>query len=206
LAHEIRNPLASLSGAIELLGADLTENDANSRKLLRIVGRETARLDRLANDFLCYAASRPIDTEPVALLPIFDELAQLLAKGENPDVALEAAIPGGLQVAGNPDQVRQIFWNLVLNAAQSEPEDGRVFATARRLDSGEVEVVVVDRGGGIPAESLERIFEPFFTTRPRGTGLGLALVHRMVEAHRGQIRVSSDAAKGTTVRVVLPTA
>jgi len=142
----------------------------------------------------------------VALLPIFDELAQLLAKGENPDVALEAAIPGGLQVAGNPDQVRQIFWNLVLNAAQSEPEDGRVFATARRLDSGEVEVVVVDRGGGIPAESLERIFEPFFTTRPRGTGLGLALVHRMVEAHRGQIRVSSDAAKGTTVRVVLPTA
>ncbi len=206
LAHEIRNPLASLSGAIELLGADLTENDANSRKLLRIVGRETARLDRLVNDFLCYAASRPVEVEPVALLPIFDELAQLLTKGENPDVTLEAAIPEDLRVAGNPDQVRQIFWNLVLNAAQSEPDDGRVFARARRLDSGDVEVVVVDRGKGIPAEALERIFEPFFTTRPKGSGLGLALVYRMVEAHRGQIRVSSDVAKGSTVRVVLPPA
>jgi two-component system sensor histidine kinase PilS (NtrC family) len=204
LAHEIRNPLASLSGAIELLGADLTDDDANSRRLFRIVGRETARLDRLVNDFLCYAASRPIEAEPVDLLPIFNEMAQLLTKGENPDVSLEAAIPESLRVAGSPDQVRQIFWNLVLNAAQSEPEDGRVFATARSLDSGDVEVVVVDRGVGIPADTLERVFEPFYTTRPKGTGLGLALVHRMVEAHAGQIQVRSEPGQGTMVRVVLP--
>ncbi len=204
LAHEIRNPLASLSGALELLGADLTEDDANSRRLLRIVSRETQRLDRLVSDFLSYAASRPIDPEPVVLAPIFSELAELLAKSETADIRLDADVPDALTVMGNEDQLRQVLWNLVLNGAQAEPRDGCVRASARRMEDGQVEIEVVDRGRGIPPESLERVFEPFFTTRPKGTGLGLALVHRMIEAHHGQIQVSSNPEEGTSVRVVLP--
>jgi two-component system sensor histidine kinase PilS (NtrC family) len=204
LAHEIRNPLASLSGAIELLAADLPTSDQNSQTLAQIVKRETARLNRLVSDFLTYARPGPGRSEPVPLRPLFDEIQALVTKDEDCAVDVRIDVPEALRALGNPDQLRQVFWNLVLNAAQSEPSDGVVNVRARASSlPGDIEISIADRGCGIPRDTLDRIFEPFFTTKPKGTGLGLATVHRVVEAHGGRISVASERGKGTTVRVFL---
>ncbi len=207
LAHEIRNPLASLSGAIELLTADLPTEDRSSQTLAQIVKRETSRLNRLVSDFLTYARPGPGRSEPVPLRTLFDEIAALVAKDESCGVEVRVEVASDLRALGNPDQLRQVFWNLVLNAAQSEPADGVVTVRARASAvAHELEISVSDRGCGISREAMERIFEPFFSTKPKGTGLGLATVHRVVEAHGGRIAVASERGKGTTVRVFLPSA
>ena len=212
LAHEIRNPLASLSGAIELLASDLPDTDPNSRRLMRIVQRETERLNRLVSDFLSYAGPAPSPGGTVSLVELLDELQQLMQSGECPQIRVHVDLPEELSVAGSPDQLRQVFWNLVLNAAEAEPRDDEIRLRGRLLSPGNpneprmVEVEIRDRGTGIPPEILERVFEPFFTTKPKGTGLGLATVHRVVEAHGGQLLVQSKPGEGTCVRVMLPVA
>jgi two-component system, NtrC family, sensor histidine kinase PilS len=203
LAHEIRNPLASLSGAVELLASDLPASDRHSQALSQIVQRETARLNRLVSDFLTYARPGPGRSEPVALLALFEELAQLVARDASLGIEVRLDVPAGLAALGNPDQLRQVFWNLVLNAAQSEPSDRAVHVRARR-EGARVEVSIEDHGCGIDPEIRDRLFEPFYTTKPKGTGLGLATVHRVVEAHGGHIQITSAPGEGTTVRVVLP--
>jgi signal transduction histidine kinase len=109
-------------------------------------------------------------------------------------------------VRANPDQLRQVLWNLLRNAAEAQPSDGVVRVSARLApdDPDQVEICVEDRGTGIPAEDLERVFEPFYTTKPKGTGLGLATVHRIVEAHAGRLALSSRSGEGTSIRVRLP--
>jgi two-component system sensor histidine kinase PilS (NtrC family) len=203
LAHEIRNPLASLSGAVELLAADLPASDRHSLALSQIVQRETARLNRLVSDFLTYARPGPGRFEPVALLALLEEIAELVARDASLGIEVKVEVPATLAVLGNPDQLRQVFWNLVLNAAQSEPSDRAVHVSARPVDEG-VEIAIEDHGCGVAPEILDRLFEPFYTTKPKGTGLGLATVHRVVEAHGGRIGVTSAPGQGTTVRVVLP--
>jgi two-component system sensor histidine kinase PilS (NtrC family) len=207
MAHEIRNPLASLSGAVELLLADLPSDGPSAGRLTQIVRRETERLDRLVSDFLSYARPGEGRIERVPLGELMDEICQLLAAGEHAEIQLVVEIPDGLCATGDPDQLREVFWNLVLNAVQSEPRDGRVLVRGAEVDTESgtaVRIEVIDRGGGIDPEILERVFEPFFTTRPKGTGLGLATVHRVVEAHGGELSVSSPPGEGTTVRVLLP--
>jgi two-component system sensor histidine kinase PilS (NtrC family) len=144
----------------------------------------------------------------VGLAELFGEMKQLLASGDHAALGVELDIPAGLCALGDPDRLRQVFWNLVLNAAEAEPRDACVRIRARELTGAEpqVEVSVSDRGRGIPEDQLERIFEPFFTTKPKGTGLGLATVHRVVEACGGRLAVRSEPGQGTTVRVVLPRA
>ena len=212
LAHEIRNPLASLSGAIELLASDLPDPDPSSRRLVRIVQRETARLNRLVGDFLSYAGPGPVRREVVPVRELLEEIGQLIGNSDCAGVELCLEVPRELAVLGNPDQLRQVFWNLVLNAAEAEPPDRKVRVAGETLPpqgpEGDLRAVIeiVDRGSGIPPEILERVFEPFYTTKPKGTGLGLATVHRVVEAHGGQLLVKSRPGEGTSVRVVLPAA
>ena len=212
LAHEIRNPLASLSGAIELLASDLPEVDPNSRRLMRIVQRETGRLDRLVSSFLSYAGPGPARLEQVALNELLEELRQLLESGECPAARVYLELSPELGVLGNPDQLRQVFWNLVLNAVEAGGVDNEIRVRGAHVAAEEadgspmVEVEISDQGEGIPAEILERVFEPFFTTKPKGTGLGLATVHRVVEAHGGQLVLKSRSGEGTSVRVRLPAA
>jgi two-component system sensor histidine kinase PilS (NtrC family) len=205
LAHEIRNPLASLSGAVELLAADLPTSDRHSQTLSQIVQRETARLNRLVTDFLTYARPGPGRSQAVALRALFEEIAELVARDASLGIEVKLDVPQELEVLGNPDQLRQVFWNLVLNAAQSDPSDRAVHVRATRADDG-VEISIEDRGCGMEPETMDRLFEPFYTTKPKGTGLGLATVHRVVEAHGGHIGVASEPRRGTTVRVVLPSA
>jgi two-component system, NtrC family, sensor histidine kinase PilS len=205
LAHEIRNPLASLSGAVELLAADLPTSDRHSLALSQIVQRETARLNRLVTDFLTYARPGPGASEPVSPRAQFEEIAELVARDASLGIQVQVDVPEDLRVLGNPDQLRQVFWNLVLNAAQSDPSD-RIVRISGSGDGGEAQISIEDRGCGMAPESMERLFEPFYTTKPKGTGLGLATVHRVVEAHGGRIGITSQPGSGTTVRVFLPLA
>jgi two-component system sensor histidine kinase PilS (NtrC family) len=209
LAHELRNPLASLSGAVELLAADLPKEDESHRRLGGIVRRETARLNRLVSDFLEYAKPEQGGAQVVDVDALLGEVRDLFCVGDHAEIELEMDSEPDLCVLGNPDHLRQATWNLLLNAAQSVPRDGCIRVRAGRTGwSGRdwVEVRVIDNGCGIRPDVLERIFEPFYTTKPKGTGLGLATVHRIVEAHGGQISVKSDPEVGTEIHMLLPAA
>jgi two-component system sensor histidine kinase PilS (NtrC family) len=220
MAHEIRNPLAAISGSIQILRAERerTPTRDEARRLMDIVLRETERLNRLLTEFLEYARPGPLR---LGALPIEEVLAEVLA-------IFDAARPAGVEVVvevepglclhADPGGIRQLLWNLLLNAAQAMPEGGAIAISARAAsapqeapaggrnageDGGWVELDVRDAGVGIPASALEQIFDPFFTTKPGGTGLGLATVHRIVEEHGGSIRVQSAEGKGTSFQIRL---
>jgi len=211
IAHELRNPLASMSGAAQLLSAGSTLGEED-RILLDIVRKETERLERLINDFLSYARPPTGQRGPVRLR----ELAELTQRAFLADPSLvpgtqcELDLPDDLWVAGDADQLRQVIWNLLANAGQAlPPGEGRIVLSARRrprqAPAGRawVEIAVQDNGCGMSAEVRGRMFDPFFTTRPRGTGLGLAIVHRIVEEHQGILDVQSEPGRGTRVAFTL---
>ncbi len=211
LAHEIRNPLASLWGSMELLRDELPELRPEQKQLLEIVERETARLNALLEDFLSYARPGSARRERVSLCELLTEIRDLACCNVELRTRVDLDLAPDLYLLGDPTQLRSVFWNLVLNAMQAEPVDGRVRIRAALeaggRDSGRSLLVEVeDRGQGIQNALLERIFEPFFTTRPKGSGLGLATVHRLVELHGGSLAVESAEGAGTTVRVSLPAA
>src|SRR6266850_2297801 len=205
LAHEIRNPLASMCGSIEVLGAS-PGLDGQERRLMNVVRSEAERLEALVREFLSFA--RP-------LLPAFEPLdgARVVAETVDLDrkstrlnsshLVIRADAP--VWVRADPGQLRQVLWNLLGNAADATERGGRVEIRMSR-QAGEGVLEVSDTGHGIPDEDLQRIFDPFFTTKERGTGLGLAIVHRIVEAHSGHLSVRSQVGRGTTFRVVLPIA
>ena len=203
IAHEIRNPLASLTGAIEVLTSPLTADDARER-LSQIVARESERLNHIIKNFLEYARPAPLSIATFDVAAAAEEVLLLLE---------HRASPGSLKVlrefapsipwAVDAQQFRQILWNLCLNAVEAMPEGGelRVSVAAR----GEtLEVAVSDTGDGIAAGDVAHVFEPFFSTKPEGTGLGLALVHRIVQDHGGEIDVRSSPGLGTTFTMTLP--
>jgi two-component system sensor histidine kinase PilS (NtrC family) len=225
IAHEIRNPLAAISGSIQMLrSASQAAGDDDSRRLMEIVLRETERLDGLLTDFLQYARPAPPKLGSVALAPLVRDLVQMFEKARSPESPIEVRVEvqDGVAVTGDASQLRQLLWNLYLNATQAMPEGGRLLiaanavaaapqgraATGRNAAEGEgtavVELVVSDTGVGIPPEVIDRIFDPFFTTRREGSGLGLATVHRIIESHGGSLRVESAVGAGTTFRIRLP--
>ncbi|MCC6642771.1 MAG: PAS domain S-box protein [Deltaproteobacteria bacterium] len=227
IAHEVRNPLAAISGSIQILAGGLVEQSRNEEpgRLMEIVLRETERLNRLITDFLQYARPAPTRGEAVCLAGVVAETAEMLAKGEGKGLEIEIDVPSHLAVWADRGQLQQLLWNLLLNAAQAMPGGGglRVSATpraragtqgeqgpVRTVQEGEadpgVEISVVDTGVGIAPDVLDHIFDPFFTTKRAGSGLGLATVHGIVERNRGQLRVESAPGSGTTFCVWLPCA
>ncbi len=227
IAHEIRNPLAAMSGSIQLLAAGLPAavREGEAGRLMDIVLRETDRLNRLITDFLQYARPSPARLEAVALAPLVSETLEMLGQGEGKGLAFEVSVAPELRVRADASQLRQLLWNLLLNAAQAMAEGGQLAVRARpgprpaaqddaeavrTVDQGEgtpgVEISVSDTGGGIAPEVLDQIFDPFFTTKRAGSGLGLATVHRIVESNGGRLWVESALGAGTTFRVWLPQA
>jgi len=225
IAHEVRNPLAAISGSIQMLMGDAPERPPGERQsLMEIVLRETDRLNALITDFLQYAHPRPPRAEAVKLGAVVEEVLGMLQHAPRPDVKIETQVDPGLRVVADAAQVRQLLWNLCVNGLQAMPRGGclRVRATevaeppqevpgSDRKGRGEpgsarVEVCVADTGVGIPPEIRDQVFDPFFTTKEGGTGLGLATVHRIVEANRGSLRMESAVGVGTTFRILLPKA
>ena len=219
IAHEIRNPLAAISGSVQMLRGGSSADDRT--RLMEIVLREINRLDELISDFLCYARPAEPKRKDVPVAAVFAELAEMRrGDASAPGVVLEASVAEDLEVDADPDQLRQVLWNLVRNAEQAMGDAGTVRLAAALAPQGDVgadrngpeegaafvEIRVSDTGPGIPPEDLERVFDPFYTTRPDGTGLGLPTVHRIVEAHGGRITLERGPEGGTVVAIGLPAA
>jgi two-component system sensor histidine kinase PilS (NtrC family) len=206
MAHEIRNPLASMSGSIQVLKQELVTASAEHRRLMDIVVRETDRLNELITDFLLFARPGQARREPVDLAAVIEETAALAGQGKDGRIGLEVKLERPLPLIGDPRELRQVFWNLLVNAEQAMPHGGTVEVRGRLADATTVEVTVRDAGEGIAAKDLPKIFDPFFTTKVNGTGLGLAIVHRIVQSHGGSIAVASRPAAGTTFTLRFPVA
>ena len=210
IAHEIRNPLAAISGSVQMLER---KGEPEDRRLHAIVLREIDRLDRLISDFLLYARPNPPKIETIEIARLFEELQQVDAGGT---AGLSCEAPPGLTVEADSAQLRQVLWNLVRNAQDASPEGAEVRLSARALDpqatggpgrnasegGGGVEICVTDAGEGIEPDKLERIFDPFFTTKEEGTGLGLPTVHRILDAHDAAVHVESRPGVGTTFHLL----
>ena len=217
LAHEIRNPLASIRSAVEQLGRSPFAGK-DEQTLARLVMRESDRLSRLLSEFLDFARVRVARVEPIDLALLCERAARLAAASPtHPDgvhVTCDAD-PGEHIVDGDEDLLHRALFNLLLNALQASPERGEVRLTvgpalpehlgSTRFDYGGVMLTVADEGSGIPVEIRDRLFDPFFTTKPGGSGLGLPVVHRAIDAHRGLVFVDSGST-GTRFTVVLPRA
>jgi two-component system sensor histidine kinase PilS (NtrC family) len=223
IAHEIRNPLAAISGAIQVM-CDFAEGaGGESKKLMAIVDREVDRLNHLITDFLQFARPGAAKPESVDVAEILVEVAEMFEPIRPAEVRLEAEAEEGLAACADPGQLRQVLWNLVLNAAQAMPEGGLLHIAARSARDSDpqgenstsrsmaeervlwAEISVRDQGVGIPEEVVDRVFDPFFTTKRGGSGLGLATVHRIVEDHGGTVRIERLGGEwSTAVRVRLP--
>lgn len=209
IAHEIRNPLASISGSVQLLaqGEGICAKD---RKLIEIVVRETDRLNNLIKDFLGYARPITPTKRSIYLSELLHSVKVLVAQDPRfTGCRFDVNAPCGITIFADHDQVEQVMWNLVLNAAEAMPEGGTITATATitgAIDSAMARIVITDTGIGMDNEAKNRVFEPFFTTKKGGTGLGLATVYRLIEAHSGTIAVESSKGKGTKFVIHLPIA
>lgn len=218
LAHEIRNPLNSVSLNMQMLEEEMGEPGGegagrNGRRLLSITRSEIARLERLVTDFLSYARPRRLEMEEVEAAELLEQARELLAgEARSRGVSLEVEErSGGATVRVDPGQIRQLILNLAQNAltAVEGAATPRVVLGCQLRDAWEdgsagVELSVRDNGSGMSREELERIFDVFYSTRKGGTGLGLAIVDRIVRRHGGTVEVESEPGVGTTVRVVLP--
>jgi len=213
MAHEVRNPLASIRGAAqELQGGRLPREE--DRQLLDVIVRESDRLDQIIADFLEYASDRPLEPVLFDLPELVRETILLLeARPRQPGLRILAELPRELLVRGDPGKLKQVLINLGLNALDAcagAPTPRKViFRCSERTgfegDPREgVLLEVADDGCGIPPENLSRVFDPFFTTKPGGTGMGLAIARKIVQAHGGDLSLVSREGEGTTARVWLP--
>lgn len=205
LAHEIRNPLSSISGSVELVRDHATLDDEDAR-LLGIVLEEVERLDDLVNAMLNVARPRVAQLAPVDVANLARSVCTIASAGiaSTAGVRLEVRIEHEGLVAADGDMMRQVLWNLVKNAIQSSPRESTVELVIDARDDGSLSIEVRDQGPGIPEHERERIFEAFHTGRTRGVGLGLALVRQLVQAHRGSIEVHPRVPVGTVFRIELP--
>ena len=207
LAHEIKNPLAGISGAIEILAEEFSPGNPN-REVLQQVRSECSRIQKLVNDLLSYAKPKEPSLAWADLNDTVESAGQfgrqmLSTKSIQLDTSFDPTLP---PVRHDPQLIREVVVNLLLNSVQACHPGGCIqLQTCYSERNGSVEIVVRDNGRGIPQELLPRIFQPFFTTKgPDGTGLGLSLTRRIVEQHGGGISVSSIPGKATEFTVYLP--
>jgi two-component system sensor histidine kinase PilS (NtrC family) len=204
LAHEIKNPLASITGCIQLL-RDEIPYDAGRDKLMRIILREADRLSALVGNFLLFARPPSGNAQPIALDQAIPETISLVEQDKRcrDRIAIHLSGSKGLWVAMDPDHFRQVLWNLLLNAVDAIEGRGTIDVRVETVKPNLVSIQVADSGCGIPAQDLSHIFDPFFTSKPDGTGLGLSIVHTILESHGGWLEVDSQAGQGTTFTIKL---
>jgi two-component system sensor histidine kinase PilS (NtrC family) len=204
MAHEIRNPLASLTGSLQLIHEDRPE------RLVEIALQEAQRLNRLVEDFLSISRQQRLHPRPTDLHALVSDVAAAFARVPRFSETVRIAVRGSVAVATvDPDRLRQVVWNLVLNGAQAMPRGGEILVQAGERAEYEqgpegVEVVIRDQGPGISEADRGRIFDPFFTTRSGGSGLGLATVDQIIRSHSGRITVHAPAEGGTALVLWLP--
>ena len=211
IAHEVRNPLASISGSIQMLKDGLREDDVN-RRLMDIISREIGRLNRLLNDFLLFARPKKANFQEIDLNQLILESLELFRNSQHWNGKMNAFTdfhyPATLE--SDPEQIKQVLWNLFLNATEAMPKGGS-FYVATSLGSGglwsdhkKVRITVRDTGDGFDENVLTQAFTPFFTTKEEGSGLGLAIVKRIVEGLRGEVYGRNHPEGGDEVSILIP--
>jgi len=208
IAHEIRNPMASISGSIQMLRDGLDVDDTNS-KLMDIIMRETSRLNRLVNDFLIFARPRATKIKNFDLDQLITESLQLFLNSfkRKGKINIVSSLHSPPEISSDPEQIRQVLWNLLLNASEAMPEGGTLFVTTSGGDgksTAGAAIEIRDTGPGFEPRALRNLFTPFFTTKEGGTGLGLATVRRVVENLGGTVEGGNHPTGGAVLVVALP--
>jgi two-component system sensor histidine kinase PilS (NtrC family) len=221
MAHEIRNPLASMSGSIQILGQSLQLDDDNKR-LMDIVLKETNRLDQLLSDFVLFTHPDQRKKKQIELNAVIMDTIELFLS--NPDhnlITVMTDLNGSIMLEADPHQVKQVLWNLCVNAHQAMSLGGNLTIATKKLAAPDlkelrqtfpagtevpfwVQLTVADTGCGIEESDVDKVFDPFFTTKPRGSGLGLAIVYSIIESYKGQVSLKSQKDRGTTFTILLP--
>jgi PAS domain S-box-containing protein len=202
IAHEVKNPLAGIRGAIQVLGTQLSDGGKRAHVLQEIVSRIDA-LDQMMKDLLLFARPPKPRRAPTDLVPLVTTTASLLSEDptlKDVNVEVEGSAP---RLSADPEMLRIVFQNLLINGAHAMHGKGRIRVAIGTVDTA-CQIAFIDSGPGIPAEIREKIFTPFFTTKRGGSGLGLPTAKRLVEAHDGQIAIDCPAAGGTAVVIRLP--
>ncbi|MBY0371436.1 hypothetical protein K2X33_12165 [bacterium] len=220
IAHEIRNPLAGMSASVEMLRSSLPREvvGGENQKLMDIALREIDRLNRLISEFLDFVKPANLKLEPVDLPKLIADVLFALRHPDKPgkiqslkggvnvrtDIELREAYEPDIFAHAQPEKLRQVLLNLVINAIQSMDKPGVIEVGCARAGTGRVRFWVRDQGQGMSEKTLSHLYEPFFTTKEKGTGLGLATAYKIIEAMRGEIRVQSTVGKGTEFEIHLP--
>lgn len=205
IAHEIRNPLGSMAIFATLLERELTDAP-DKAKLAEHISKGIKTLDNLLSNMLLFAGAPEARLKPVDLKDIIDDAVLLAGDRGKAGVEIKAAYKGRTRLMADPNLLRQLFLNIIINALDAvDEEDGRIgISIDAEKEEGRVVIKVSDNGRGIPETELDRIFDPFFSTKERGTGLGLAIVSAVVDAHSGRLEVKSRPGQGTTFIFGLP--
>ena len=206
IAHEIRNPLASIAGSVKLLQS-ISRLDDDQTKLIEIVSHESERLNKLVSDFLLYCRDQRHEPQEVDLVNVIEETLVLLSHHPlfGPNVRVEKHFPPSpLDVWADADKLRQVFWNISDNALKAMPDGGVLTVQAEEAGEKTVRVTLSDTGVGFSEQQLEKVFEPFQPGFSGGTGLGLAIVYQIMQGLGGAVRVESKAGQGTRFILELP--
>ena len=206
LAHEIRNPVAAIRGAMDELSQVPTENHM-AQRLTAIAIRESDHLNQIVQGFLDFARNPTIERQRVDVVALVESLVETLRRKFNGGgITIATTLPEGpCTISGDPSQLKQVFMNLATNGIEAMPTKGTL-EIAIVAEAGSVEVRFLDEGPGIEPDKVARIFEPFYTTKPSGVGMGLSVVQRIITAHDGTIRITSREGGGASVIVRLPIA
>jgi two-component system sensor histidine kinase PilS (NtrC family) len=206
LAHEIRNPLAAISGSVQVLKKELALS-AEQRELMDIVLKESERVSHSLEQFLDFALPSKKVFSVISLTDILDEMLKILQGGG--ELSGKVEVTGNfrssdLHYYGNAGQFKQVFWNLIKNAVKAMPEGGRLRLDFLGPQRKEIRIVVADSGRGMTEEDKKHLFEPFYSGFENGRGLGMSIVRRIVDDYDGRIDVRSELHKGTEVLITLP--
>lgn len=206
LAHEIRNPLGAMRGAIQVLESSMPPNSIHT-DLMGIILRESDRLNSIITNFLSYAKPKVGNFSEIDLREAVHDTVKLFR--HSPDVSdrhfISEELPSKpLFISADQTQIQQVFWNLTRNAIQAMPDGGTLSIRTDIAPNGKARIVFVDTGKGMPPEQVEQLFEPFARSTTGGTGLGLSIVYQIIRDHNGTINVRSSEGEGTTITVELP--
>ena len=205
IAHEIKNPLASLQTGIQLLESNLPENTATKEYFSRLTG-EVERVDRIVKGLLTYAGEEHLQKKATNLAELAQRVVDLNRQSSNDKQITWRVNSNGTDVVATVDaqRIEQVLWNLIINAMHAISDSGDITIEVIGDAKGMVNLIVADNGSGIPSHVLEKLFKPFFSTKSQGTGLGLAISKKIIEAHGGSITITSEAGQGTEVTISLP--
>jgi two-component system sensor histidine kinase PilS (NtrC family) len=199
LAHEIKNPLAALKGSIQLLREE-ADYDPIRDRLMQIIVREADRLSSLVSSFLLFARPPMGRAEKIDLRQAMMETVELFEKDSSAweRITVEKSIPSELWIEMDPQHLRQVLWNLLVNAGEAIEGSGRIIVDVSHERNRRIQIRITDNGCGMQPDDIKSIFDPFFTTKPTGTGLGLSIVHRILETYDSFLDVESRPGMGST--------